>query len=160
MMLLTCGSATSAEKYRLPWKCESSGPQGFAGCLLNGGEMNPYTPILLMIVVALVVAVGGLVGTGLLGPKRYNRVKLSNYECGSRSNPERRHRPDVPHQVLPDRDDVHHLRHRSGVPLPLGGLVRETRSFRAHCSSDIHFPDHRALRLRVAPRWPGVGLRR
>ena len=49
--------------------------------------MNPYTPLLLMIAIAAVVAVLGLVGTGFLGPKRYNRVKLENYECGVEATP-------------------------------------------------------------------------
>lgn len=49
--------------------------------------MNPYTPLLMMIVVALVVALGGLVASGVIGPKRYNRVKVANYECGIEATP-------------------------------------------------------------------------
>ncbi len=46
-----------------------------------------YTPLLLMIAVAALVAVGGLVASGLIGPKRYSRVKVADYECGIEATP-------------------------------------------------------------------------
>ena len=49
--------------------------------------MNPYTPLLVMIGMAMLVALGGLVASGILGPKRYNRVKVLNYECGIEATP-------------------------------------------------------------------------
>lgn len=49
--------------------------------------MNAYVPLLVMIVAAAVLAVGGLVMSAFLGPKRYNRVKLENYECGVEATP-------------------------------------------------------------------------
>lgn len=43
---------------------------------------NPYTPILVMAGVAALLALGGLGASALIGPKRYNRVKVDAYECG------------------------------------------------------------------------------
>ncbi|ROR72316.1 NADH-quinone oxidoreductase subunit A [Bogoriella caseilytica] len=43
---------------------------------------NPYVPLLIMAAVAAVMAVGGLAASAFIGPKRYNRVKVANYECG------------------------------------------------------------------------------
>lgn len=44
--------------------------------------MNDYTPLLIMTAAALVLALGGLVASMILGPSKKNRVKLENYECG------------------------------------------------------------------------------
>lgn len=49
--------------------------------------MNPYVPLLVMIAAAGVVAVGGLVASAILGPHKYNRVKVLNYECGLEATP-------------------------------------------------------------------------
>ena len=49
--------------------------------------MNPYVPLLVMIAAAGGLAVGGLVISAILGPKRRNRVKLENYECGVEATP-------------------------------------------------------------------------
>ncbi len=49
--------------------------------------MNPYVPLLIMIAAAAAVAVGGLVASALLGPKKANRVKVLNYECGLEATP-------------------------------------------------------------------------
>lgn len=43
---------------------------------------NPYVPLLIMMVVALALALGGLGASAIIGPKNYNRVKVANYECG------------------------------------------------------------------------------
>lgn len=43
---------------------------------------NPYVPLLIMMAIAGVLAVGGLAASAVLGPKRYNRAKLEAYECG------------------------------------------------------------------------------
>ena len=43
---------------------------------------NPYVPILILGGVALVLALGGLGASAIIGPKRYNRAKLEAYECG------------------------------------------------------------------------------
>lgn len=49
--------------------------------------MYSYVPFLVMIIAAGVVAVVGLVMSAILGPKRYNRVKVANYECGLEATP-------------------------------------------------------------------------
>lgn len=50
--------------------------------------MNPYVPIVVMIVVAAGMAVAGLVISSLVGgPKRYNAAKLDQYESGIQPTP-------------------------------------------------------------------------
>jgi NADH-quinone oxidoreductase subunit A len=48
---------------------------------------NPYTPILIMMAVAAVMALGGVAASAIIGPKRYNRAKLEAYECGIEPTP-------------------------------------------------------------------------
>ena len=49
---------------------------------------NPYVPILFLLGLGFVFAVGS-VGTSLVvGPKRYNRAKLDSYECGIDPTPQ------------------------------------------------------------------------
>ncbi len=49
--------------------------------------MNPYVPLLMMMGLAALLAVGGLVASAVLGPKRHNRAKLEAYECGIQPTP-------------------------------------------------------------------------
>jgi len=49
--------------------------------------MNPFVPILIMGAVAAALAIGGLGASAVIGPKRYNRVKVANYECGVEATP-------------------------------------------------------------------------
>ena len=49
--------------------------------------MNPYVPIIVMIVIAGLLAVAGLVASAFLGPKRYNSAKLDRYESGLMPTP-------------------------------------------------------------------------
>jgi NADH-quinone oxidoreductase subunit A len=48
---------------------------------------NPYVPILIMMAVAAVMALGGVGASLVIGPKRYNRAKLEAYECGVEPTP-------------------------------------------------------------------------
>ncbi len=48
---------------------------------------NPYVPILVLMGVAAVLALGGVVASAVVGPKRYNRAKLDAYECGIEPTP-------------------------------------------------------------------------
>ena len=48
---------------------------------------NPYVPLLVMMGLAAVLAVGGVVASAVLGPRRYNRAKLEAYECGIQPTP-------------------------------------------------------------------------
>lgn len=50
---------------------------------------NPYVPLLIMGAVALVVSVGGLALSAVLGPKQRNKVMAQNYECGIDPGPQR-----------------------------------------------------------------------
>ncbi|HEX9205022.1 MAG TPA: NADH-quinone oxidoreductase subunit A, partial [Candidatus Deferrimicrobiaceae bacterium] len=43
---------------------------------------NPYFPVLILLAIALAMAVGFVLLSQALGPKRYDRVKFSVYECG------------------------------------------------------------------------------
>lgn len=43
---------------------------------------NPYVPLLIMAAAAMVLALGGLGASAILGPTRKNRTKVDNYECG------------------------------------------------------------------------------
>jgi NADH-quinone oxidoreductase subunit A len=49
---------------------------------------NPYVPLLVMMGIAAVLAVGGLAASAVVGPKRYNRAKLEAYECGIQPTPQ------------------------------------------------------------------------
>ena len=48
---------------------------------------NPYVPLLWMMGIAGVMALGGVGASAILGPKRYNRAKLEAYECGIQPTP-------------------------------------------------------------------------
>ena len=48
---------------------------------------NPFVPILVLMAVAAVLALGGVASSVLIGPKRYNKAKLEAYECGIEPTP-------------------------------------------------------------------------
>jgi NADH-quinone oxidoreductase subunit A len=48
---------------------------------------NPYVPLLVLMAVAAVLALGGVGSSAIIGPKRYNRAKLEAYECGIQPTP-------------------------------------------------------------------------
>lgn len=48
---------------------------------------NPYVPLLVLLGIAAVLALGGVGASAILGPKRYNRAKLEAYECGIEPTP-------------------------------------------------------------------------
>ncbi len=50
--------------------------------------MQLYTPVLVLLAIAMLFAVGSVAMSGLIGPKRYNRVKLDSYECGIEPTPQ------------------------------------------------------------------------
>jgi len=49
--------------------------------------VNPYVPVVVMVVIAGLLAVVGLVASALIGPKRYNSAKLDRYESGLMPTP-------------------------------------------------------------------------
>ena len=50
--------------------------------------MDLYTPVVVLVVLATVFALGGAVMAFAVGPSRYNRVKLDSYECGIEPTPQ------------------------------------------------------------------------
>jgi NADH-quinone oxidoreductase subunit A len=50
--------------------------------------MNAYIPILGLGVLAALFAIGSVMISTLVGPKRYNRAKLDSYECGIQPTPQ------------------------------------------------------------------------
>ena len=49
---------------------------------------NPYVPLLIMAAAAIVLALGGLGASAILGPTRKNSTKADNYECGIDPGPQ------------------------------------------------------------------------
>jgi len=49
--------------------------------------LSNYVPILVLIAIATAFAVGSVVISMLVGPKRFNRAKLDAYECGIEPTP-------------------------------------------------------------------------
>ena len=48
---------------------------------------NPYVPLLIMGGLALLLGFGGLAASTVIGPQRYNKVKVDAYECGIQPSP-------------------------------------------------------------------------
>jgi NADH-quinone oxidoreductase subunit A len=49
---------------------------------------NPYVPLLIMLAAALIVAIGGLGLSTIIGPQVRNKYKSQNYECGIDPGPQ------------------------------------------------------------------------
>src|SRR4026207_2579643 len=50
--------------------------------------MKEYVPILGLMLLAALFAVGSVAISSLIGPKRYNRAKYDSYECGIEPTPQ------------------------------------------------------------------------
>ena len=50
--------------------------------------MDEYIPILGLMLLAALFAIGSVAASALIGPKRYNRAKLDSYECGIQPTPQ------------------------------------------------------------------------
>jgi NADH-quinone oxidoreductase subunit A len=50
--------------------------------------MELYTPVLALALLAALFAVGSVVMSAFIGPKRYNRARLDSYECGIEPTPQ------------------------------------------------------------------------
>jgi len=53
-----------------------------SGYLETIGFFDPYFPVLVLLIIALLTAVGLVVLSNLTGPKVYDKIKYSAYECG------------------------------------------------------------------------------
>ena len=50
--------------------------------------MQLYTPVLVLALIAAAFAIGSVVMSSQVGPRRYNRAKLDSYECGIEPTPQ------------------------------------------------------------------------
>ena len=50
--------------------------------------MELYVPVLVLALIAALFAVGSVIMSSQVGPKRYNRAKLDAYECGIEPTPQ------------------------------------------------------------------------
>ncbi|MGA8847671.1 MAG: NADH-quinone oxidoreductase subunit A [Nocardioides sp.] len=50
--------------------------------------MELYTPVLALMGLATLFAVGSIITSMVVGPRRYNRAKLDSYECGIEPTPQ------------------------------------------------------------------------
>ncbi len=50
--------------------------------------MHLYAPVLGLVILAALFAVGSVIMSSQVGPKRYNRAKLDSYECGIEPTPQ------------------------------------------------------------------------
>ena len=50
--------------------------------------MELYTPVLALMIIAAGFAVFSVIMSAVVGPKRYNRVKVDSYECGIEPTPQ------------------------------------------------------------------------
>ncbi|MCK9899454.1 MULTISPECIES: NADH-quinone oxidoreductase subunit A [Parafrankia] len=49
--------------------------------------LDSYVPILVLLAIAMLFAVGSVAVSALVGPKRFNRAKVDIYECGIEPEP-------------------------------------------------------------------------
>jgi NADH-quinone oxidoreductase subunit A len=54
----------------------------------SGGSLALYVPIVGLFVLAAVFAVFSVGAAAIVGPKRYNKAKLEQYECGIEPSPQ------------------------------------------------------------------------
>jgi NADH-quinone oxidoreductase subunit A len=52
------------------------------------GWMELYTPVLVLAAIAAAFAIISVLMSSVVGPRRYNRVKLDSYECGIEPTPQ------------------------------------------------------------------------
>jgi len=50
--------------------------------------MHLYAPVLALVILAALFAVGSVIMSSQVGPRRYNRAKLDSYECGIEPTPQ------------------------------------------------------------------------
>jgi len=62
--------------------------QPIAAAVREGVAVDLYIPVLVLAAIAFLFAVGSVVMSSVVGPKRYNRAKLDSYECGIEPTPQ------------------------------------------------------------------------
>jgi NADH-quinone oxidoreductase subunit A len=61
---------------------------GAGGTQGKEGWMELYTPVLVLAAIAAAFAIGSVIMSAGVGPRRYNRAKLDSYECGIEPTPQ------------------------------------------------------------------------
>ena len=120
---------------------------------------NPYVPLLFLLAIGGGFAVFSVVAGALVRPKRYNRAKLDAYECGIEPTPHATGGGRVPIKyyltamlfIIFDIESV--------FLYPVRGGLQPARPLRAGGDGAVHHHRVRRLRLRVASRRTGMGLR-
>ncbi len=87
--------------------------------------LQDYLPLVIFIGVSAAIGLALMVAPFLVAYKSPDPEKLSAYECGFNAFDDARMKFDVRFYLVVD--PVHHLRPRGGLPVPLGGGVREAR---------------------------------
>jgi NADH-quinone oxidoreductase subunit A len=54
----------------------------------SGGSLALYAPIVGLFALAAIFAVFSVAAAAIIGPKRYNKAKLEQYECGIEPSPQ------------------------------------------------------------------------
>ena len=97
------------------------------------------------------------VASSLLAPQRPTEAKDAPYECGI--VPDRRAGRALPGALLPGGDDLHHLRHRDHLPLPVGRDLPRPGHLRAGGDGDVRRRRLRLVRVPHRPTAPSTGAR-
>ena len=87
--------------------------------------LQEYFPLVVFIGIALVIGLALLIAPFIVAYQQPDPEKLSAYECGFNAFDDARMKFDVRFYLVVD--PVHHLRSRSGVPVPLGGGASANR---------------------------------
>ena len=118
--------------------------------------MGQYLPVLVLAVLAILFAALSRVASGLLAPKAStDREAIAVRE---RDRPRPRDPRALPGALLPDRDDLHRVRHRDHLLVPVGG--RSTgiwaRSGSSRCSRSR--PPSSSRSCTCSPTAPSTGV--
>ncbi len=121
--------------------------------------MELYTPVLALVLLAAGFAVFSVIMSAIVGPQRYNRAKVDSYECGIEPTPQPLGGGRFPVKyyitaMLFIVFDIEII-----FLLPLGRALRRARRVRPRRDGHLHRHRVRRLRLRMAPRRPGLGLK-
>ena len=82
--------------------------------------LSIYVPILGLFALAAAFALFSVAAAPFIGPAPVQPGQARRLRVRDRAGRPAAHRRPVPGQVLPDRDALHHLRHRDRLPLPVG----------------------------------------
>ena len=86
--------------------------------------LRDYLPIVIFMAVAMGLSLALMIAPILIAIRNPDPEKLSAYECGFNAFDDARMKFDVRFYLVVD--PLHHLRSRSGLPVPLGGVASAT----------------------------------